>query len=150
MCSYSYVPSDLQLLRKVLVRLAATRGSAGSAGVEEAVAEELERRVFWETSISLERKEVGEERSELSGMVSGATVDAEKVAWFEGSRVRKWLVGWLDIVMVALWRWALVGLGLVGVFVVGWGVGRLNLLLFLNAPALHVFLWLILAGQREV
>ena len=58
---------------------------------EDVVAEELERRVFWVTSMSFVRKEA--EESELSGIVSGATIAAEKVAWLEGRRVRKWLTG---------------------------------------------------------
>lgn len=35
-------------------------------------------------------------------MVSGATVAAEKVAWLEGSRVRKWWACWLDMAIVGM------------------------------------------------
>lgn len=89
-----------ELLKKVLARLGATMGSAGATTLsllraEEVVVVELERRVFCSTRMSFVRKEVGD--SELSGMVSGATVAAEKVAWLEGRRVRKWWIGWVDI-----------------------------------------------------
>jgi hypothetical protein len=66
-----------ELLRNVLVRFGATMGSVAlSLTADELVVVELERRVFCWTWMSLVREE-----SELSGMVSGATVAAEKVAW---------------------------------------------------------------------
>jgi hypothetical protein len=106
---YSYKLGQLvrvQLLRKVLVRFAATMGSAAptafpSVVAEEAVVRELERRVFGWTWMSLVRKDVGE--SVVSGIVSGATVAAEKVAWLEGRRVRKWWVGWVAIAIGWVW-----------------------------------------------
>ena|SRR2546423_2230787 len=79
-------PSLLQasLLKNVFVRFALTMGSIAAAALlltaEDVVAEELDRRIFWVTLTSFVR-EVGEQGSELSGMASGATVDAEKVAW---------------------------------------------------------------------
>jgi hypothetical protein len=86
------------LLKNVLVRFAATIGSAGatalSLAVEAVVVVELERRVFCMISMLLAAAEV----SELSGIVSGATVEADQVACWEGRRVRKWWVGWVDIV----------------------------------------------------
>lgn len=106
---YSYNPGaslsfQSALLKKVLARLGATIGSAGattlSLTTEEFVVVELERRVFCSTCMSFVRKEVGE--SELSGMVSGATVAAEKVAWLEGRRVRKWWIGWVDMVVAGM------------------------------------------------
>jgi hypothetical protein len=82
------------------VRFVAT---TGSAAVEEAVVVvELERRVFCWTLMSLVRKAVTPSESPSgnpSGIVSGATFAAEKVAWFEGRRVRKWCVGWMDILV---------------------------------------------------
>jgi hypothetical protein len=86
------------LLKNVLVRFTATIGSSGvttlSLAVESVVAVELERRVFCMTSMSLTARET----SELSGIVSGATEEADQVACWEGRRGRKWWVGWVDIV----------------------------------------------------
>jgi hypothetical protein len=69
-----------QLLKNVLVRFTATVGSSGvttlSLAVEAVVVEELERRVFCMISMSL----TAVETSELSGIVSGATVEADQVA----------------------------------------------------------------------
>ena len=94
------VAPQASLLKNVLVRFTATTGSAGAAAVllltaEEVVVEELERRVFCVISMSFARMAA----AESSGMVSGATVEAEKVAWFEGRRARKWLTGCVDIVV---------------------------------------------------
>jgi hypothetical protein len=88
-----------QLLKNVLVRFTATIGSPGMTALslvaeEEVVAVELERRVFGRTSMSL----AAAEASRLSGIVSGATVEADQVACSEGRRGRKRWVGWVDIV----------------------------------------------------
>lgn len=102
--SWASLSFQSALLKKVLARLGATIGSAGattlSLTTEEFVVVELERRVFCSTCMSFVRKEVGE--SELSGIVSGATVAAEKVAWLEGRRVRKWWIGWVDMVVAGM------------------------------------------------
>lgn len=95
-----------QLLKNVLVRFTATIGSAGMTALslvaEEEVVEELERRVFCRTSMSLAAAEV----SKLSGIVSGATVEADQVACSEGRRGRKRWVGWVDIVgWGGVWTW---------------------------------------------
>jgi hypothetical protein len=77
------------LLKNVLMRFTATIGSAGpttlSLAMEEVVVEELERRVFCITSMSL----VAAETSELLEIVSGATVEGDQDACWEGRRVRK-------------------------------------------------------------
>jgi hypothetical protein len=94
------------LLKNVLVRFTATIDSAGMTALslvaEEEVVEELERRVFCRTSMSLAAAEV----SKLSGIVSGATVEADQVACSEGRRGRKRWVGWVDIVgLGGVWTW---------------------------------------------
>ena len=82
----------------MLVRFTAMIVSAGvtalSLAVEAVVVVELERRVFCMTSMSL----AAAETSELSGIVSGATVEADQVACWEGRRMRKRWVGCVDIV----------------------------------------------------
>ena len=84
------------MLKNVLVRFTATIGSAGTTTlslIAEEVVEELERRVFCRTSMS----STAAETSKLSGIVSGATVEADQVACSEGRRGRKRWVGWVDI-----------------------------------------------------
>jgi hypothetical protein len=87
------------LLKNVLVRFTATIASAGMTALslvaeEEVVVEELERRVFCRTWMS----SAAAEASKLSGIVSGATVEADQVACSQGRRGRKRWVGWVDIV----------------------------------------------------
>jgi hypothetical protein len=90
-----------QLLKNVLVRFTATIASAGMTALslvaeeeEVVVVEELERRVFCRTWMS----SAAAEASKLSGIVSGATVEADQVACSQGRRGRKRWVGWVDIV----------------------------------------------------
>ena len=46
------------------------------------------------------------EASKLSGIVSGATVEADQVACSQGRRGRKRWVGWVDIVgCEGVWNW---------------------------------------------
>jgi hypothetical protein len=98
---------DDQLLKNVLVRFTATIGSAGittlSPVAEEVVVEELERRVFCRTSMSLAAAEASKLSRVVSGIVSGATVEADQVACSQGRRGRKRWVGWVDIVDWGVW-----------------------------------------------
>jgi len=81
------------LLRNVCFRFGSSTGATPSAVTalsltdEEDVPEELERRVLCLTSTGVAPAKMSL-RVESSGMVSGATVEAEKVAWLEGRRVR--------------------------------------------------------------
>jgi hypothetical protein len=67
------------------------------------VVEELERRVFCRTSMSLAAAEASKLSEIVSGIVSGATVEADQVGCSEGRRGRKRWVGWVDIVDWGVW-----------------------------------------------